>query len=136
MFRWLNGPGSILKDPLPGSSNYLGAIDKTSGELKRLFGKPINQAIEENGGLPPATTSSDLRPFPVNKNFVSSPVLSEELREQVWSDIMLQGLSVREVSANRGMSMERVGAVVRLKEVEKQWARQVSIILSPTSQLG
>src|SRR5438876_628033 len=27
-YEWLNGPGAALKEPLPGSTNYLGAYDK------------------------------------------------------------------------------------------------------------
>ena len=34
MFRWLNGPGEVFRKPLPGSTNYLNAYDR-SGNLMR-----------------------------------------------------------------------------------------------------
>jgi len=74
----------------------------------------------------PEETQRDRVPFPLNRNFYSQPVLSEELREEIWSRIMKDGKSVREVSAELKVEMSRVGAVVRLKEVEKEWKRIVS----------
>ena len=35
MFQWLNGPGAAFRDPLPGSTNYLGAYDD-KGQLTRV----------------------------------------------------------------------------------------------------
>jgi hypothetical protein len=77
----------------------------------------------------PEETQRDRVPFPLNRNFYSQPVLSEELREEIWSRIMKDGKSVREVSAELKVEMSRVGAVVRLKEVEKEWKRIVSLPL-------
>lgn len=120
MFKWLNGPGSKLREALLGSnSNYLGAYSK-DGELRRA------QRPREDGSLP-AAREADLRPFTKNKDFVSQPITSEELREAVWSGIMKEGLSVKEVSSLYRVEMSRVGAIVRLKEVEKEWLRQVSL---------
>jgi hypothetical protein len=79
----------------------------------------------EDKEIPPETTR-DLRVFPANPNFVSQPVLSEEYREAIWERIMKEGQSVREVSAQMKVEMSRVGAVVRLKEIEKEWQRIVS----------
>jgi len=75
--------------------------------------------------LPPETIR-DLRPFPLNNVFVSQAVLSEELREKIWERIMRAGESVRDVSSALGVEMNRVGAVVRLMEIEKEWKRIVS----------
>lgn len=69
---------------------------------------------------------SSLKPFPGNRHFTSQPILSEELREDIWKRIMQDGQSVREVSATLKVEMRRVGAVVRLKEIEKEWLRIVS----------
>lgn len=119
MFKWLNGPGEKLRGALPGSnSNYLGAWNR-DGELKRA------KNAAEDGHIPSAR-ESDLRPFTLNRNFVSQPITSEELREAVWRGIMIEGLSVKEVSALYRVEMSRVGAIVRLKEIEKEWLKQVS----------
>jgi hypothetical protein len=121
MFNWLNGPGAALKEPMEGSANYLGAYD-SKGMLKR--------ARNARGETIPPASGSDLKPFPRSDSFVSQPVTSEALREAVWEKIMKHGLSVKEVSIELGVEMSRVGAIVRLKEVEKEWQRQVSFIIS------
>lgn len=66
-------------------------------------------------------------PFPANRNFVSDPVLSEEAREEIWRRVVKQGEAIKTVSANFSVDMRRVAAVVRLKEVEKAWEREVSL---------
>lgn len=149
MFRWLNGPGAVFKDPLPGSTNYLTAYN-ASGRLWRLDQRkePEEKDDGEDGealvegekaaqregeqnlamGEPiPVETSEDFAPFPTNRQFRSEPVLSEELREEIWNRVISQGKSVRAVSADLGVEMNRVGAVVRLKTVEKEWLKQVCL---------
>ena len=66
-------------------------------------------------------------PFPNNPQFVSEPVLSEEAREQIWRMVVQEGEAIKSVSANFGVDMRRVAAVVRLKEVEKAWEREVRL---------
>jgi hypothetical protein len=129
MWGWINGPGAALRDPLPGSTNYLGAYD-SRGRLKRLSDKTENSEDDQSVSEIPPERESDLRPFPLNKHFVSERVLSEELRETIWERIMKNGKSVQTVSAELGVEMSRVGAVVRLKEVEKEWARKVRTSIS------
>ncbi len=150
MYRWLEDQGRNFVDPLPGSTNYLSAYN-AAGKLTRLEeaeeekrkkeeekakseGRKLSEikkeADESNRSqidvtLPPES-KRDLQPYPLNPSFVSQPVLSEELREEIWKRVMKEGMSVREVSAQLQVEMSRVGAVVRLKEVEKEWERIVS----------
>jgi hypothetical protein len=144
MFQWLTNNGHAFYEPLAGSTNYLSAYD-SFGELRRVSeGRDTPQDGQSKGqnagrrgtqedsserdkqrAIPPET-NRDLMPFPQNNRFLSQPVLSEELREEVWERVMRLGRSVRTVSAELGISMERVGAVVRLKEIEKEWERIVS----------
>ncbi len=128
LYSWLNGPGAAFKEPIEGA-NYLGAYDN-KGNLRRAAFATPGEPLPPPGG-------ADLRPFPRNADFVSQPVTSEALREAVWEKIMKNGLSVKEVSKELGIEMSRVGAIVRLKEVEKAWQRQVrlhiSLLLKPTS---
>lgn len=122
LYAWLNTQGAAFREPMEGSPNYLGAYDN-KGNLRR------SRDVEP--GAPPGPASgSDLRPFPGNGDFVSQPVTSEALREVVWEKIMRNGLSVKEVSKELGVEMSRVGAIVRLKEVEKAWQRQVRLSTS------
>lgn len=124
MYAWLNGHGRVFREPM-GSANYLGAYDNKGNRVRSV-----------EPGKPPS--GPDLSPFPKNESFRSQPVTSEELRELVWEKIMKNGLSVKEVSVELNIEMSRVGAIVRLKEVEKAWQRQVRFssyisLLNPTS---
>lgn len=161
MFQWLNGPGAVFKNQLPGSTNYLNAYDrdgkliraKTEGRqsndediTKSLASDdedgdgegPLSRQKNLAGDKPiPKEKPDDLMPFPLNRQFKSQPVLSEELRDEIYNRVVLQGQSVQVVSAELEVEMRRVGAVVRLKAVEKQWVEQVCltswmIIVAPT----
>jgi len=144
LFRWLNTSGANFASPLADSTNYLSAYN-VQGELRRVVeqrekeqnaqktsraeGKHSENSApkdpNEKERTPPETTR-DLRPFPLNPSFISQPVLSEDFREVIWERIMKDGQSVREVSADLKVEMSRVGAVVRLKVIEKEWQRIVS----------
>ncbi|GAB7349806.1 hypothetical protein MBLNU459_g0517t1 [Dothideomycetes sp. NU459] len=167
MFAWLNGPGRAFREPLKGSTNYLGAYDR-EGVLQRSKGqdaeggaekepqKTEEELAEEEEGLDeaekeqrreareaaaaaaaeaspsrPKERSQDLRPFPNNTYFTSQSVLSEELREQLWSEVVEKKHSVSTVSAVYGVDMRRVGAVVRLKTVEKEWIAKNKQLATP-----
>lgn len=162
MFAWLTGPGRVFREPLPGSTNYLGAYDRSGtllrskaqdgdadadapGKAKRSQENEDDDAgldeVEkqqrqeareleaerkdtERSTLPPERTQ-DLRPFPLNKEFRSQSVLSEELREEVWRQVVEEKQNISTVSAVFGIDMRRVAAVVRLKTVEKDWIAKV-----------
>jgi hypothetical protein len=185
----MNGPGRALKEPLPHSTNYLGAYDRfgnlvrggagfqpgvkvkeaedappksvipegAEGEAVKAEGTPaatpegqesadkLDAAVTrhekeekstqkkegmEEGRLPPETLE-DLRPFPLNKYFRSQPVLSEELREAIYQFVMRDGHSLQLASTSFGVSNERIGAVVRLKQMEKEWIAKVRLSSFP-----
>jgi hypothetical protein len=170
-----------LKEPLPDSTNYLGAYDKygnliragpgyqrgaakpqedskaqltettneaaaSTEEVKTPEGQEsldeleiaVRQAeaeekdtnstgkAQDDSKLPPETTE-DLRPFPLNSYFRSQPVLSEDLREAIYQRVKRDGATVSLASVEFGVSNERVGAVVRLKQMEKEWVAQVCL---------
>lgn len=154
MFTWLEGPGRQLKYARPGSTNYLGAYDKSGayigggdrGENSRnddeeeefdddVDPDEVDEEYEgegegeegEDGGKrgPQKETRQQLRPFPLNRFFVSEAVLSEELRQEIYKRVVERNQSVREVSIQLGVEMARVGAVVRLMTIEQDWIRQV-----------
>ncbi|KAK6336266.1 hypothetical protein TWF696_001827 [Orbilia brochopaga] len=70
-----------------------------------------------------AMSEMSLSPFPTNPSFEVHPVISTEFREQIYSRIKM-GRSVRRVSAELNCELERVAAVVRLKEIERMWEDQ------------
>ncbi|KAL8809023.1 MAG: hypothetical protein Q9200_003801 [Gallowayella weberi] len=156
MYRWLNGPGAAFRDPLPGSTNYLNAYDpqgnlirakagptttsgtqsgsKTTGEEGDLDLGTGGNLLDQNvaGGKPiPKETVDDLVPFPLNRSFRSQPVLSEELRDEIYRRISKEGKSVRTVSDELKVEMRRVGAVFRLKTIENQWIQEGKTLATP-----
>ncbi|EKG15249.1 Ribosomal protein S35 mitochondrial [Macrophomina phaseolina MS6] len=155
MYDWLNGPGAKLKNPLPGSTNYLGAYDK-QGNLIRASNKPRARGGEggentssEDGGLEariepetesrdddavPPESREDLQPFPLNKHFYSQPVLSEELRERIYEEAVHGDKPIAIISSSYKVTMERAAAVVRLKTIEKQWEAQGKPMAKPYSK--
>lgn len=66
-------------------------------------------------------------PFPINPLFRTTPVLDDRGRELVWRKVMRDGESIKAVSAELGVDIARVAAVVRLKEVEKDWISKVCL---------
>lgn len=154
MLAWLHGPGAVFEQPLKGSTNYLGAYDK-SGALIRgragatgggQQGQEGGESQEsksdsragggEKGALPPETVE-DLRPFPLNPYFRSEAVLSDDLRNEIYRRIKDQGQTVREVSVSLSVTMERCAAVYRMKEIEKRRVAEVcSFCPSPNGIFG
>ncbi|KAF9696843.1 hypothetical protein EKO04_005521 [Ascochyta lentis] len=186
-YEWLNGPGRQLKEPLPNSTNYLGAYDRYGNLVRagpgyqRGAAKPqeegqtkltetTNEAAastdevktpegqesldelesaarqaeadkksadaagkEDDSKLSPETVE-DLRPFPLNQYFRSQPVLSEDLREAIYQRVKRDGATVSLASVEFGVSNERVGAVVRLKQMEKEWVAQGKTLAVPYSK--
>lgn len=80
----------------------------------------------KKGEMPPET-EPDLRPYPKNKHFYSQAVLSEELRTEIWRRVMEGKEPIKLVSSSFNVAIERVAAVVRMKEMEKNWEKEVSI---------
>lgn len=137
MFEWLNTEGAALKHHIPGTTNYLTDIKDRKAKSQE---KPSEQSADgsasaegaASGASAPEERSRAPRPFPLNPSFVSEPILSEELRNEIYQRVVVQKRSVRAVSVELGVDMRRVGAVVRLVELEKRWTREVCI--QPSSQ--
>lgn len=131
---------------MPGSTNYISAYDKR-GNLLRDKGKgekkqadsasenatedgetadeaALKAAATDDYQLPPETLE-DLRPFPLNRDFTSESILSEDMRLEIWNRVQRQAKSVRQVSTEMGVDMRRVAAVVRLVELENRMRAEV-----------
>ncbi|KAI1299686.1 eukaryotic mitochondrial regulator protein-domain-containing protein [Xylaria venustula] len=74
---------------------------------------------------------SENRPFPLNPHYTSTRVLDEKAREMVWEKIMRKGETIKAVSAEFGIDIRRVAAVVRLKEIEKDWIAKNKPLAKP-----
>ncbi|KAL2269362.1 hypothetical protein VTJ83DRAFT_1546 [Remersonia thermophila] len=70
-------------------------------------------------------------PFPNNPYFVSQPVLSERARNWIWYQVMVRGQPLKAVSAQHGVDVRRVAAVVRMMEIEKRWEKENKPMATP-----
>ncbi|KAF2019833.1 hypothetical protein BU24DRAFT_419447 [Aaosphaeria arxii CBS 175.79] len=86
---------------------------------------------EQDPNYLPQESEEDLQPFPLNRYFRSQPVLSEALREEIYQRVTRDGATVSLASVEFGVSNERVGAVVRLKQLEKEWIAQGKQLAQP-----
>lgn len=66
----------------------------------------------------------------MNPQFVSRPILTDGARELIWSKVIEKGETIKAVSAELGVDINRVAAVVRLKEVEKDMIAKVRFKLA------
>jgi len=114
------------KETAPSDQQNLDDLEAAiqTGEADAQDAKLDEGATQDDNQLPPET-KEDLQPFPLNPYFRSQPVLSEELREAIYQRVKRDGATVPLASVEYGVSNERVGAVVRLKQMEKEWIAQV-----------
>lgn len=104
-----------------------------AGDAAQKEAKQKPKAKDDPGYLPPEM-EQDLRPFPLNKHFHSQSVLSEDLREAIYQRVKRDGATVSLASVEFGVTNERVGAVVRLKQMEKEWIAQGKTLALPYSR--
>lgn len=100
---------------------------------KRAMARAKNAGLESRGGVQ-AERLGDMRPYPLNHAFRSERVLSEELREAIYNQVVARGVDISTVSAMFSIDIRRVAAVVRLKSVEKQWVSEVWCDTFPCSR--
>ena len=114
---------SILENENGAENEDEDAAERPAGVSRQTY-RSDDRDSKKGLGVP-RETADDLMPFPLNRHFRSQPVLSEELKEEIYKRVMVEGQDVRTVSASLSVEMRRVGAVVRLKAVEKQWESEV-----------
>lgn len=100
---WEAGPAKRYYEHTPGRPNYV-ARSKTDGRDENTLGDPV---------------------FPQNQKFLSQPVLSYPLKQAVWRAVSTGESSIRQASVDFKIDIRRVAAVIRLKEIEKQWRTEV-----------
>lgn len=74
------------------------------------------------------------QPFPQNPFFRSQPVLDEAARESIWKRVKVDDEPMKVVSADLGVDVRRVAAVVRLKALEKRWISEGKTLAKPYSK--
>ena len=101
-------------------------LSKLSAEEKAKHNQEKEAKAAEDRNKLPKEGGADLKPYPLNNDFRSQSVLSEELRVEIYKKIVDEKVDLATVSALYGVDMRRVAAVVRLKTVENNWVAEVS----------
>ena len=134
MFRWLNGPGSAFRNPLPGSTNYLNAYDM-NGRLLRAKDRSPRQLnrekeekkdeeeeVDEDGEILPARTkkvqgarvtdSKDAPPLPKasGEDLMPFPMNRHFRSQSVLSEELKDAIYERVMEG--GSSVRNVSAVL------------------------
>lgn len=113
----------------PGREEDKNSRSEEEQQETREEGRNAAGMLNTKGETPlPPESLEDLRPFPLNRDFRSEAVLSEELRNEIFRRVTEEGQNVRVVSASLNVTMERVAAVVRLKTIEQDWVKQVCML--------
>lgn len=102
--------GQALKDPNTGKR----LVERYDGVLVEA---PENRRLEN---LP---ENRVLQPFPSNPHCKTNYMVSNELKDQIYNDIQVNGLSTQQVSQNYGLKIPRVEAIVKLVGIEKKWEK-------------
>ncbi|KAK6342956.1 hypothetical protein TWF718_008335 [Orbilia javanica] len=97
--------------------------DSLPSVKKREAGVSRKQAKRNRVNWELAKEKATRSPFPGNPSFKVHPVISTEFREQIYLR-MKADRSVRRISAELNCELERVAAVIRLKEIENKWIEQ------------
>ncbi|GAB0143779.1 hypothetical protein EsHS_00004284 [Epichloe bromicola] len=106
-------------------------MSKARQQMYQWLKSRDGQELAEGGRGPRYLGPFQDQPFPQNPLFRSQPVLDEQTRELIWDKVTKRGESLKAVSAEMGVDVRRVAAVVRLKEVEKQWVKDGSRLATP-----
>jgi hypothetical protein len=149
MLQWLQLEGQQYRRPSPGGgTNYLMSrrekaeqykdtpdpkkarkIDKgNTGETIRVtdvasYMEKLKQTKSfERSPYP-------LKPFAQNDKYTSQTVLSETHKEAIYRYVVTEKKDVKRASERFKVSIERVVAVVRMKQIERDLAKNVSILL-------
>ncbi|KXJ90575.1 eukaryotic mitochondrial regulator protein-domain-containing protein [Microdochium bolleyi] len=113
--RWLKLEGNQFKS-IPEGENG-----------PRYYTDPVKRRIKNLG---PGQFETSV-PFMQNPSFRAAPVLNERARELIWQKVMRDGDTIKAVAAEYGIDIRRVAAVIRLKEVEKDWEKKGKTLAKP-----
>lgn len=71
------------------------------------------------------------QPFPLNPFFRSERVLSEEMRQLLVEEVREKKKPIKVVSIEQGVDARRIAAVLRMKDIERQWKQEGKQLATP-----
>ncbi|KAH7308540.1 eukaryotic mitochondrial regulator protein-domain-containing protein [Stachybotrys elegans] len=96
-------------------------------QLARVDMQPYRDAPDRYTYLGPFVD----QPFPNNPLFRSQSVLSDMLKDVIYTRVVEEGQPLKVVSAELGVDVRRVAAVIRLREVENQFKAEGKKLATP-----
>ncbi|KAF3990904.1 hypothetical protein FT663_02977 [Candidozyma haemuli var. vulneris] len=67
------------------------------------------------------------QPFPANQYTQTAQVISEDLKAEIFSQVVEKGSNAQEVAQRYGIRLPRVEALVKLQHIERQWKNENKI---------
>lgn len=86
---------------------------------KEEFSRPLDQ-----------NRNPALHPFPQNLHCKTASVISEDLKQKIYSEVVENDVLPQELAHKYGIKLTRVEAIVKLQQIEKGWREQVCPIFS------
>ncbi|KJZ74328.1 hypothetical protein HIM_06334 [Hirsutella minnesotensis 3608] len=110
-------------------------LEKMSRARQRMFDwMKSREGVElarSSGRGPRYLGPMEDQPFPLNPLFRSQPVLDDQTKEIIWEKVIKNGEALKAVSAEMSIDVRRIAAVVRLKEMQRQWERDGIRLATP-----
>lgn len=72
-----------------------------------------------------AARNPALHPFPQNLHCKTASVISEDLKQKIYSDVVENGVLPQELAHKYGIKLARVEAIVKLQLIDKSWRETV-----------
>lgn len=74
--------------------------------------------------------NASLHPFPQNLHCKTASVISEDLKQKIYSEVVESNVLPQEIAHKYGIKLTRVEAIVKLQQIEKSWREQVCYFYS------
>jgi hypothetical protein len=150
MLQWLQLEGEQYRRPAPGGgTNYLKSRREKAEQFKEGSESPdvrkrdrsrtgeVIQVTDVASYIQKLKQTNSferpkfpLKPFAQNEKYTSQSILSEAHKEAIYRYVVTEKKDVKRASERFKVSIERVVAVVRMKQIERDLAQNVSIISS------
>lgn len=101
------------------STNY---IDPRSEKGNALL-EPLSEfdTVDEEPNKFNRRGKNVLQPFPLNKNLYTNLQISNEVKEQIVNDVLVNKVSSQQVALKYGLKIQRIEAILKLDAIEKEW---------------
>lgn len=91
-------------------------------------GRSVVRPGENAYSRPEPGINPSLNPFPHNPGCKTASILSSDLKQKIFSEVVEKNVLAQEVAHKYGIKLSRVEAVVRLQQVESSWREKVCMV--------